>query len=628
MDVWSAGRLQGRAEKALWDRVREKSLEWANIGAPDPTSGSCWGPERTIRASIIKEIALGEAPVDPCIIRIRGARITEELNLEAARAVCPLDFEGCYFDHEINLEQLEAPAIYMQKCNIPGGIRADQLHTHHNFYLNGSSIGAPLLLRSAKIDGQLAMKNAKLGPGAPLRAGSITISQGAYFQAIKVEDKVHLAGARITAKFDMRGATLTKSQDGRALHAPRIQVSGNVLLSNDFRAEGTVDFTNATVTGDVRCSGGTFVKPAFGETRERCLDLARARIQQHVYLNNGFNATGTVHLADATIEGTLDCEGGRFENPSDTAIYAPGIQVGRDVRLTKALTPAATDESGFSVRGEVVLGGACINARLDCRGGHFLTDGAGQRSITARAMTVGSLKFGCGFLAQGTVDLRRTTVTGELVDITSIETQNIKMTRLTYKTLRESKESGESGPKKLIAWLKKVDYSPQIFRQLSSAYAAEGEEGWAKKALVAGRDARRMKTLGYGPRRGAEFLLKLLVGYGYSPFRVLYYLIGLEFFGGIWFSIREHAMEVSPLYQRTQSQGTPWHPDFNPWIYTGDLLLPVVDLQQSKYWIPTHSEEWISVALTISGWALATALVAGLGSVFRSDARKDSELIK
>lgn len=257
-------RLQGAAELKLWDALQqepleEKSLEWAEIGPCDAMSGSSWGIDRSIRASIITAIATGEANYKPPVLRIRGARITGELYLEAAHVVCPILFDCCYFDDSINLEQVEAPGIYLTKCNVPGGIRGSQLHTRHNLYLENCTFGAKVNLSSAKIDGQLSMEGTHLTREAPLWADSITVRQGAYFSTLRAEGGVRLRGAQITKKFDMAGAKLTAS-DGEALSAPRMQVLGNLLLNKDFHAQGTVDLTNTVITGYLDCKGGASKK--------------------------------------------------------------------------------------------------------------------------------------------------------------------------------------------------------------------------------------------------------------------------------------------------------------------------------------------------------------------------------
>ena len=53
-------------------------------------------------------------------------------------------------------------------------------------------------------------------------------------------------------------------------------------------------------------------------------------------------------------------------------------------------------------------------------------------------------------------------------------------------------------------------------------------------------------------------------------------------------------------------------PTFNPLAYTLDVLLPIVDLGQKSAWQPQGPTLYWSWALTLAGWVLTTAVVAGL----------------
>jgi hypothetical protein len=69
----------------------------------------------------------------------------------------------------------------------------------------------------------------------------------------------------------------------KALDAERAEVSGHMLLNGLFRADGTVRLYAAKIGGDLRCDGGKFVNPT-GDA----LDMARANVNGHVLMGNGF----------------------------------------------------------------------------------------------------------------------------------------------------------------------------------------------------------------------------------------------------------------------------------------------------------------------------------------------------
>jgi hypothetical protein len=386
-DGWlTENTLIGLAEHMLWTQ----QCKWPNqtgpvpIGPADPDRGPHWGADRTIRACLIRQLAVGRGPnPNPCSVRLQGARISGKLDLEALTLVCTLDLNGCYFDEQINLQQTHAPAIYLLDCRIPNGIRADQLFTEHNFDLSDSHIKQAVILTAAHIGGQLLMKKSRVSgrkddDDNTLAARSMTAEQGAHFTELKCQGKIDLTGGTIGRSLKMAGAKLTTPVDGVSLLAHRVKVAGGLNLSKleasggePFEAEGRVDLTGSRIRGNLRLSGGLFNNGDRKDPNEKALDLSRVVVDQNAYLDEMFTATGTVYLLDAHIRGSLNCAGGVFDNENDTAIHAAGITVDRDVKLTKMDYGPEEDRSSFLSRGAVVLSDATIGGTLDCSDGSF-----------------------------------------------------------------------------------------------------------------------------------------------------------------------------------------------------------------------------------------------------------------
>jgi hypothetical protein len=67
------------------------------------------------------------------------------------------------------------------------------------------------------------------------------------------------------------------------------------------------------------------------------------------------------------------------------------------------------------------------------------------------------------------------------------------------------------------------------------------------------------------------------------------------------------------------------YPCFSPAAYVLDTLLPVVDLHQERNWMPARPRPWgvwyevLTYVLIASGWILTTAVVAGIGSLWRRE---------
>jgi hypothetical protein len=109
-------------------------------------------------------------------------------------------------------------------------------------------------------------------------------------------------------------------------------VSGNLFLRKGFQADGGVELEGARLTGRLDCTGGRFLNRS-----GRALDAGSINVGQHVLLRRetgrhvasprAFKAKGQVRLVGAVIGGYLDCTGGLFLNPDETALAADGSSV-------------------------------------------------------------------------------------------------------------------------------------------------------------------------------------------------------------------------------------------------------------------------------------------------------------
>ncbi|MEH0446385.1 MULTISPECIES: hypothetical protein [unclassified Streptomyces] len=551
--------------------------------------------------------------------------ITEVLNLEASKLVCPLDLMDCYFDERINFEQTSAPAIYLTGCNIRKGISACQLHTQHSFDLTGTRLCGNVNTTAARIGGQLVMVGTKIynASNQALSAYGMSVRQAAVFEDFVAEGDVVFNGSTFGAQLVMNSAKLSKSSSGVALMAHRISVKGDLRLSGRFCSEGETDLTGANISGVLCLTGGTFKRSGAGDQSDRVLSLARVVIGQNAYLDTNFQAHGKVTLLDVKIKGSLRCEGGTFENETDTAIYAAGIKVGRDVELTQGRAEPVNDRRGFIAKGSVIFSGSQIGGTLNLSGGTFQHE---EVALDIKGSTVESLIFSDETHISGAVDLRRVRVNGEFQARNNVRARKVRLKGMSYRALSDNSPDVNS----ILGWLRDASYDPQVYRQLSSVYQAGGLEGEAKRILVAGEKAKFKKRA--WPIRFVGSIFRWTVGYGYHPGYVLVWLAAFEVAGGILFSHLRSDMLLAPIYMNatrdmpgshypvgaiTGASGATDHgyPAYQPWLYTLDLLLPIVDLRQSYIWIPHRAAEWCSMVFIIVGWALATALVVGLGSV-------------
>ncbi|WP_347849528.1 hypothetical protein [Planktomarina sp.] len=230
-----------------------------------------------------------------------------------------------------------------------------------------------------------------------------------------------IEGAWITGKLDLQGEALpvplvllncTLEEDVMlrdctlpALHltgthlpkldAQRLQCNGPLHLRAGFQATGLVDLTGATIDGQLDCAGGKFLAKGLA------LNCDTISVGAAVFLRTGFEAQGEVNLVGAKIGGQLSCTGGKFL-AQDKALNCNGISVRADVFLSE----------GFAAQGEVNLVGAKIGGQLDCDRGKFL---AAIMALNCNGISVGASVFLRNELeAHGKVNLVRAKIDGQM----------------------------------------------------------------------------------------------------------------------------------------------------------------------------------------------------------------------
>ncbi|MFD9958749.1 hypothetical protein [Amycolatopsis sp. NPDC058986] len=469
----------------------------------------------------------------------------------------------------------------------------------------------------------------------------VTLAKGSL-----VDGGVDLTGCHIGGRLDLTGGAFHRV-GGVALDLARAVIDQNMICQSGFELRGKLLLAGAKIGGNLWCEGGKFDNAA-----DVVIDATGLTVQRDVNLcclvtGEGFRSVGEVVLSDAAINGSLRCSGGHFVNPGDGALTAKGLGVTRD----------AFFDEGFVAEGEADLTDSSIGGRLRCTGGKFTHR---PQAFTGDRIAVRqSAEFGKGFHAEGTVSLRGAQITGDL-DFTKAELAADREDALILKgvvvrrTLTLAFKQRPSGGLDLcranvsrlddrnakwpcvvrlyefvygslpldgpgvppvaerLAWLKRNHrYMPQVYAQLASVYRTAGLDDEAIKVAVAGETARRASRKGPLGRflRLVGGLSRWTVQYGYRPLQVLWWLVALQFAGTIAFTVFSGVHQLTP---RKDATGT------NEFLYTLDLLVPVVNLKQRDLWIASGAAVWVSSAFVVAGWALALSLAVGAGRIFKA----------
>jgi type IV secretory pathway TrbD component len=264
------------------DELREAMLtgrlvDWrtSDATADEPARGASWDAQRTVHATLLAELLTEtKGPGSPRALRLAGARIVGQLDLEATELVCPLLLRGCWLAEPLLLAEARAPALRLPGCHLPA-LSAEQLATRGNLVLN---------------DGFTA------GGG------------------------IRLLGAHIGGYLRLDGASLTNS-DGRALQAERLSVDQSMFCRWGFAATGEVNLLGAHIGGSLEFDGATLTNP-----NGRALNADTLTVDQSMFCREGFAATGEVNLLNAHIGGSLEFDGATLTNPNGRALHLQGLR--------------------------------------------------------------------------------------------------------------------------------------------------------------------------------------------------------------------------------------------------------------------------------------------------------------
>ncbi|MFE7388562.1 membrane-associated oxidoreductase [Streptomyces sp. NPDC057582] len=455
----------------------------------DPETGDSWGPERTVRAEVLRALLVGGPQEDGQVpaLRVLGARITGALNIRYVTTECAVALSGCRFD--------QAPNLY--------GARLRQLA------LSGSVLPG-LTAATVHVDGVLRLTDCRIS--GPVRLGGSKIAQALFFDRTRIG--VNADG--------------TTAPNGEA-----------VLQLNHAVVEDDLWWPGLVVHGETRLSGAA--------------------------------VTGQILLDDAHL-----C------NPGATALHAENLGVGSDLHGMRIRVQGRVDLRGARIPGQLNL----AYARLSNPGGV---------ALRASSSTIGELWLRAAAPIDGRVNLRR--AKADLIHATpSVWPEQVRLDGLTYATLLPHLPAERRLP---LLEREEEGYVPYAYEQLTEAYRRIGDDDAARTVLLAKQRRHRATLPAYARLWG--HLQDVTVGYGFRPVRAAAWLFSLLLAGALVYALHH----PSPLKADEA-------PPFSPFVYTLDLLLPIVDFGQERAFNPQGWYQWLSYLLIATGWLLATTIAAGI----------------
>jgi hypothetical protein len=320
----------------------------------------------------------------------------------------------------------------------------------------------------------------------------------------------------------------------------------------------------------------------------RALNAFKLTVGAGLLARYGFSAAGEVALSDASIERELDFRGSTLSNPGGLALQAVGLHAGTFVGLS----------DGFTAHGTVRLSHARIGAEIRLPGGHLINPGGD--ALECRYTQATTFVLDAGAAVEGTLDLRHSRFT-DIRDDPACWPSGLRLSGLGYVMLDPPLPAAER-----IRWLNRdVDgYLPRNFETLAAMYRSLGDDASARVVQLAKERERRTLLPWYG--RAWSWLQEVTVGYGYRPLRATAWLAAFLALGTLAFGLHH----PPPLPDAP-------HPAFNPFIYTVDLVVPLVGLGQRDAYDPQGPQRWLAYLLIAIGWIFVTTIAAGVLRVLR-----------
>ena len=475
-------------------------------------------------------------------------------------------------------------------CPTDRSIDANLMHVDGNVTFDlGYACTGTVQLAGATIGGRLHFVGGAVSMGTQrdyaIDAENISVAQNVDLDAeMTIDGPAHFAFAKLGAQLCLNGVKL-RACGHTALNGQGAEVKGDVVVSDESDIQGLVDFTGAVIDGDLACDHAAFHNPA-----EYAIVADRAEIGGSMFLQNA-KIWGGVGLMGSHIKGDLDCTGAKIHNAGRDAIVARRTQVDKDVLF----------RTGFAAEGTVDLVRMSIAGSLRCEDSTF--DAPGLAAIDLRgAHIVGIFNLLPTSSPQGEVDLRDAQC-AVLRDVEQTWPATFLLDGFTYGSLDPEMDVPERR-----RWLQRNrgGYSARAYEQLISVLHSNGSEEKARRIALEGQNQRAKQVPWF--IRPLYWVWGATVGYGYSLRRLFPWLVGLLIFGTVFFFI---------MYPSAFIASSTHVPAFNSFVYTLDILVPVFKLGESDAWLASGATLYVGWTLSVIGWALAAAIVAGLSQIVR-----------
>ncbi len=618
--------------------------------------------DNQLRADFVRFLALGRDPAAPVHeggLKIQGAYIDGSLNLDGARKVRPLWIVDSVISGEFSFADAETKVVSLDRTAV-SSIQGDGVMIDGSLLLRGAIIDGSLQLFGAEIMGALSCSGCRIEGqrwrSQRLAADLITATIGGsveFREGFVANGFIQLDNSEIGGTFDCSEGTFLSGFDPeamppsrwdaaiRALKCHRLNLKGSLYL-RACEADGEVSFSGAEIGGDIDCRAGRF--KCAGNSDTTALRFTRIVANGNISLSDDFHAKGKVQFNGARVRGNIDCQGGVFSVPKGLMALdfaAPGEAFSEDaLSLVNAEVMGALMLAPFE---RATRPAAILNGSLDLK------------SATIRVL-VDSEETWPLPQANGKDAMRHV----------------IHLDGFVYERFGGNAPIDAEARKK---WLKCQpaahmghDFKPQPFEQVIKVLKTMGHpeearhlaierQGFLVRRRLSHSRSRKLGRIRALPRYLWDSTTGLLIGHGYKPLRILVIMAVVGVMFGFYYKLaaergifapRDAQVFTQGAFEKCRDRPGGWttcaevvpafaeYSQFNPWVYSFNVLLPVVDLYQEKNWAPMRKEvgfeaggyafvvpDWGTNALVLTelvfGWVASLLAVAAFSGLVKTE---------
>ncbi len=203
--------------------------------------------DRVVRSEVIRFLLLGGAAVEAGnlpALRLTGAHITADLEVEHADITAPISLHDCRFDEPISLFGSRLRRLSLEGSTV-AGLMAANVTFDASLRLAGCRSSGAIIVGNTQISGSLILDGAQLTAlsGIALRVSSDVLGRDGF----TCRGELRLDNAEIGGSLRFEGATLD-NPDGTALSALDLGVGASAHLCEGFTANGAIRLGSATIT--------------------------------------------------------------------------------------------------------------------------------------------------------------------------------------------------------------------------------------------------------------------------------------------------------------------------------------------------------------------------------------------